>query len=177
MDSPALIDSLNHFPDLLRATIADRPVGELRRRPESGGWSLLEILGHLADEEEFDFRVRLELTLLHPEHDWPAPVAPEQWVVERRYNDADAARVLLRFGTLRTGNVRWLRALKNPDWSVAHKHPKFGDIRAGDLLAAWAAHDLLHLRQIARRLYDDLAERGAPFSTRYAGAWPTVERV
>jgi hypothetical protein len=35
-----------------------------------------------------------------------------------------------------------------------------GPIRAGDLLAAWAAHDAAHLRQIASRLID-LAKRDA----------------
>ncbi|NUP91044.1 MAG: DinB family protein, partial [Candidatus Sumerlaeia bacterium] len=50
-----------------------------------------------------------------------------------------------------------------------HRHPKAGPLRAGDLLAAWAAHDALHLRQIAKRLLD-LARRDAGgFKTDYAG--------
>ena len=40
-----------------------------------------------------------------------------------------------------------------------------------DLLTSWAAHDALHLRQIAKRLFQ-LAERdGGEYNSRYAGEW------
>ena len=56
------------------------------------------------------------------------------------------------------------------DWAVAKTHPK-GDLSAGDLLASWAAHDLLHLRQIAKRLHGMLDTLGDPFTVGYAGTW------
>lgn len=170
MNSPLLISSLEHFPVALRALVAPWPMDTLRRRPEPGGWSALEILGHLADEEELDFRVRLECTLAGND-EWP-PIAPEQWVTERRCNDADPAGVLSRFEARRTENVAWLKALGAADWSAEHRHPKFGSMRAGELLAAWAAHDLLHLRQLTRRLYDEIGTASAPYGTGYAGNWP-----
>ena len=64
-----------------------------------------------------------------------------------------------------------LHALKDPDWSRFKEHPRFGPMIAGDLLAAWCAHDALHLRQLARRLHQ-LAQRDAAGGTiRYAGDW------
>lgn len=58
-----------------------------------------------------------------------------------------------------------------PDWSAAYAHPQWGPIRAGDLLAAWAAHDALHLRQIAKRLYQLTAAAAGDHPTIYAGEW------
>ena len=83
--------------------------------------------------------------------------------------------MLDEFARERAANIAWLRSVENApapaDWSVAHHHPKFGPIAAGDLLAAWAAHDALHLRQIAKRLFELSLRDGAPFTTRYAGDW------
>ena len=49
--------------------------------------------------------------------------------------------------------------------------PQFGPIPAGDLLNAWAAHDLLHIRQITKRLFELNALEAKPFENRYAGNW------
>lgn len=173
MNSSLLVSSLEHFPVALRALVAPWPREALRRRPDVGGWSALEILGHLADEEELDFRVRLELTLAGND-EWP-PIAPEQWATERKYNGADPGATLARFEEKRRENVSWLRGLEAPDWSAEHRHPKFGSMRAGELLAAWAAHDLLHLRQITRRLFEEVGTESAPYGTGYAGNWPTAK--
>jgi hypothetical protein len=50
-------------------------------------------------------------------------------------------------------------------------HPKVGATAAGDVMASWAAHDALHLRQIAKRLWELAGRDGAPFRTGYAGEW------
>ena len=43
---------------------------------------------------------------------------------------------------------------------------------AGDLLAAWVAHDLLHIRQIARIQYEHARALAAPYKMDYAGKPP-----
>ena len=63
------------------------------------------------------------------------------------------------------------RSPNSPDGSKAEVHPRLGPMRAGDLLAAWAAHDLLHARPLARILHSFVVEDGAPFGTGYAGKW------
>ena len=42
---------------------------------------------------------------------------------------------------------------------------------AGDLLASWLAHDLLHVRQLARLHWQYLTAAAKPFQTDYAGPW------
>ena len=44
---------------VVRALVAPLSLGDARWRPEEGGWSVLEIVNHLADEETQDFRQRL----------------------------------------------------------------------------------------------------------------------
>ena len=170
MNALRLIHSLDRFGRLLPDVVRDLDADDARWKPASGAWSILEIVSHLADEEEFDFRVRIETTLTDPNREWP-PIDPEGWAVERCYNAGDLETAVERFVTLRRQSVAWLRALPDPDWSQEHDHPRFGPFPAADLLAAWTAHDYLHLRQISKRMYEIVQRDAAGSSTEYAGEW------
>jgi hypothetical protein len=137
-------------------------------RPEPGKWSLLEILCHLGDEERHDFRMRVRSTLEDPKRPWP-PIDPEALVTERKYAERDLAASLADFRRERADSLTWLRGLSPVSWEEAHEHPRMGTLRTGDLLAAWAAHDLLHLRQMTNTRLAYLKHAVQPFSTRYAG--------
>ncbi len=139
----------------------------IRRRPADDGWSLLEILNHLADEEVEDFRTRLLSTLEDPAEPWPG-IDPPAWVVDRAYRDRDPAESLKRFREARAESLAILDGLREPAWANTYEHPLLGSITAADLLASWIAHDQLHLRQIARRFHEAAAEHGG---TDYAGPW------
>ena len=152
MESLHLIDSLERFADLLPVVVAGIPPADFRWQPDRGVWSVLEIVCHLADEEVEDFRTRLELTLRDPSLEWP-PIDPEATAAERR------------------SSVTWLRSLGAVDWSKKRSHPRLGDLRAGDLLASWAAHDLLHLRQLAKRRFQLIQRDAGDYGTGYAGEW------
>jgi hypothetical protein len=170
MDSARLITRLEGAPAALVSLLAGMPAADARWKPSPADWSILEILCHLGDEEVEDFRMRLHLTLERPGEAWP-PIDPEGAARERQYNEQDFGAALARFGRERAASMQWLRTLGEVDWNMAHQHPKFGPIRAGELLVSWAAHDALHLRQIAKRLHQ-LAERdGGGFSAAYAGGW------
>ncbi len=170
MNLEAVIRRMESFPAAVRASVAELSGDEARYKPASGAWSILEIVCHLVDEERDDFRVRLESTLRAPQEPW-APIDPEGWAKERRYLERDLEAMLTAFEVERRASIAWLRGVKDPDWTATHIHPTAGPIRAGDLMAAWAAHDALHLRQIAKRLFE-LASQDAPgFSSHYAGEW------
>jgi hypothetical protein len=130
----------------------------------------VEIVRHLLDEEIEDFRQRIRLTVESPAADWPAN-DPEGWAVERRYNEAPLMETAAKFTAERAASVRWLRERVSTDWSLAHSHSQYGSFHAGDLLASWAAHDALHLRQIAMRLYQLTQRDAGKFSIDYAGQW------
>jgi hypothetical protein len=142
---------------------------QARWKPIPTSWSVLEVICHLADEEEFDFPVRLKLILEGSEKPWPA-IDPLGWVEEHEYIKADLFETLNRFMNLRNSSLEWLNNLEAPDWAKVYQAP-FGEMVAGDIFAAWTAHDLLHLRQLVELQYAYLVKRASPFKVDYAGEW------
>ena len=140
-----------------------------RWKPDPASWSILEVVNHLYDEEVEDFRAPLGVVLEHPEQDFP-PIDPEGWVAARAYNGRELAESLMGFLTERAVSLRWLRSRTAPNWDAA-KGPPPSAIRAGDLLGAWAMHDLLHLRQLVELHRAWLLQSVEPFETGYAGGW------
>jgi hypothetical protein len=165
-----IVERLERFPRALEAAVAIVTPDDARWKPAPVHWSILEICCHLLDEEREDFRVRLESTLRDPDAAWP-PLALDQVAEKRGYNQRDLIATVQDFADERRKSVAWLGSLSNPDWSKARIHPKIGPIHAGALLASWAAHDALHMRQIAKRLHGLAGRDGGPYSTRYAGEW------
>jgi hypothetical protein len=167
-----------HAPDIIRRLAVDARLladlfegvtpEEARWKPSPVKWSVLEVLNHLCDEERDDFRTRLRLTLEDAAIEWP-PIDPEGWAATRGYNDRDLAHSLADFARERAASVEWLEGLGEVDWDASHRHPAGWTMTAGDLLAAWAAHDLLHFRQIANGRIGFLRQAAAPYSTKYAG--------
>lgn len=170
MNIDGLIESLERFGDILPATLVRLSRQDAAWKPESSQWSVLEIVCHLADEEVEDFRLRVKMTLENPAESWPE-IDPVAAAVERKYNEQDLQEVRKRFFKERKASVAWLRSLTNPDWSQAYQYPNHGPVPAGEVMVSWAAHDQLHLRQIAKRFYEMNLRDGAPYPAVYAGDW------
>jgi hypothetical protein len=140
---------------------------QARWKPAPEKWSVLELTNHLYEEEFLDFRVRVEFTLLHPGREWP-PWDPVGAVTDRAYNSRDFTESKQDFFDERRKSVDWLKGLESPGWDRVYSHPKIGELRAGDLLAAWLAHDYLHLRQLSDLLLEYTKSQAQPYDTRYA---------
>ena len=56
MNDLKLIESLERFAQMLPAVVHGVAPDNARWKPPDGAWSILEIVCHLADEEELDFR-------------------------------------------------------------------------------------------------------------------------
>lgn len=169
-NAQGIVDRLSRGAEAIRALVAGVADEEARFRRPSGGWSILEVVFHLKVEETEDFRPRLRLTLEDPAAEWPK-LDPEARVAEGRCDERSLAAELEEFLAERARSLAWLRGLAAPDWSRVHRHPR-GPIAAGDLLASWAAHDLLHVHQIARLRYEHLRALAAPHTLDYAGTAP-----
>lgn len=150
----------------LAETVSDE---QARWKPAPDSWSILEVVNHLYDEERLDFRARLDIILHHPDQPL-APIDPPGWVIERRYNERDLPASLKNFLDERTASLAWLRGLAEPDWQAAYQ-ASFGPITAGDMFAAWVAHDILHLRQLVELHYAYTIRSVQPYGVRYAGEW------
>ncbi len=154
----------------IAALVRAIPPEHARWRPTPADWSVLEVINHLADEEREDFRLRLDAALHRPGIAVP-PNDSADWPAARAYNERDPAESLARFLDERRRSLTWLRALTAPDWSQAIPRNSGGVLRGGDLLAAWAVHDVLHLRQLVELQYHVLGAQAQPFSVGFAGEW------
>lgn len=141
---------------------------QARWKPAQDEWSILEVINHLYDEEIEDFRIRLQLTLRDPEATWP-PNDPIAKVTERAYNSRQLVPSLQNFLDERKVSLGWLHTLDEPEWDHEHRIVDVGSLRAGDLLASWVAHDLLHLRQLVELHFYYQRQFAEPYSLEYAG--------
>lgn len=131
---------------------------------------MLEVAAHLLDEESEDFPARLKLLIESPGSPWPS-IDPQGWVEDRSYATRDLEETVRDFVTQRARSVAWLRSLEEVDWERTYEHPQLGVLRAGDLLAAWSAHDALHIRQLAGLEWAWCSRLAGHYSPAYAGDW------
>lgn len=169
MDAEFLLREFTENPKRIKALAGGLSKAEARFKPNPKAWSVLEVVNHLYDEERFDFRVRLGIILHHPELDWP-PIAPVAWVTQRKYNSRDLQTSLADYLRERGGSLRWLNSLGKINWNTRYSRDG-RTMRAGDMFAAWVAHDGLHIRQL-NELHRALIESAAkPYKLFYAGEW------
>jgi hypothetical protein len=143
---------------------------QARWKPAAESWSMLEVINHLYDEEREDFRVRLDYILHRGDEPWP-PIDPRGWVVAREYQKRDFRESLNNFLAEREKSLAWLQSLGAPNLEISTKAPWGGEIKAGDMLAAWVAHDLLHTRQFVELHWAYTNLKVQPYQVSYAGDW------
>jgi hypothetical protein len=163
------ITQLKHQDIAIRSLAADISLKQARWKPAAENWSILEVLNHLLDEEISDFRRHTEHILFTPDQPWPE-IDPQGWVTERAYNQRDLAETLENFKKEREKSVIWLGELTNPNLDSMVTFP-WGTLSAGDMLASWLAHDLLHIRQLVELRYQLTSLGSQPYDVEYAGKW------
>lgn len=142
---------------------------EIKWRPYSAHWCLLEIICHLEDTEHEDFKVRIQSVLENPTTPFIS-IEPTLWVKERSYITQNFTAQLDRFLKKRKESIEWLDSLVQPSWENTYHHETFGPLSAKKLLVNWLAHDHLHIRQITRIKYLYLKTHAGE-DLDYAGKW------
>jgi hypothetical protein len=169
MDTDYLRRQLALNRDRIAALAQGVPEDQVRWRPDPESWSVLEVLSHMADEEEFDFPVRLKMILEESDKPWPE-IDPHGWVIERKYNEGDLFETLKRYMRLRNEALLWMDSLEVPGWDLSYEAP-FGEVTAGDMFVSWVSHDLLHMRQLVELHHSYLVDQAKPYRFDYAGDW------
>jgi hypothetical protein len=141
-----------------------------RTRPAAAEWSPLEIVCHLRDEEAEDFGERVRVVLEGGTR--VAPIDPERWAVERRYRDAGAKQAMAALLEGRRATLAMLAAAGPERLLGVVEIAGAGRLSGLDLVAAWVAHDRLHLAQLTATLARLWADRWAPLRSHYAGPIP-----
>jgi hypothetical protein len=170
MNLPEVINQLEAGATTIAALTRGVTPEQASWKPSPDAWSIVEVINHLYDEEREDFRQRVYLPLLEPGQPIPS-IDPEGWVVERDYNSRDLSESLANFLDERRSSIQWLRELGDERWDTHLNHPHFNDLRAVDILYSWAAHDLLHIRQLNELHYAYLRTQAGSYIIGYAGDW------
>ena len=132
----------------LRRFLETVPPGIVGRAEAPGKWSIREVIQHLADSDLVGgFRLRMVLA-----HDRPALTGYDQdlWAIRLGYRDADVHEALEQFAALRAANVRLWERLTPSDLGRVGMHGERGEESLEHMRRLYAAHDLLHLRQLER---------------------------
>ena len=161
---------LARLPGLLDGMLAGLDDETARRRPAPDEWSPVEIVCHLRDEERLDFGARLRAVVAGgPPF---TKIDPPAWAVERRYREQRLDAELATVRALRQESLAWLADLDAATLHRALPLGRMGPMSGLELLAAWVAHDGLHVQQLAATLTRLWADRWAPLRVEYAGDLP-----
>ena len=161
---------LGRLPAVLEALLAGLDEAGARTRPATGEWSPVEILCHLRDEETEDFGARLRV-IVDGAGEF-APIDPERWAEERRYREASLPDVLEALRARRQASLDLLASVAPDTLTGSRPHRRLGRLSGLDILAAWVAHDRIHLAQLAGTLARIWALRWTPLHAEYAGPIP-----
>jgi hypothetical protein len=137
-------------PELLAQLIEGKHETDLQERPETGKWSVAELLAHLADSEicaSWRYRQMIE-------HNG-GPLSPydqELWNMLGSNASRNAVDSLQLFRLLREGNVRVFEKLTDEEWGSYGIHAERGEMSVRDLMQQIAGHDLNHVEQIRKIL-------------------------
>lgn len=149
---------LARTPAVLDLLLRDLPPAWVSSNEGPDTWSPFDVVGHLIHGERTNWMPRAEHLLAHGE---TTPFPPFDRFAQLETSQGKTLPELLdTFGAVRADSLRRLDALAltGSDLERPGRHPQFGRVTLGQLLATWVTHDLDHLVQIARcmgRQYTD----------------------
>lgn len=154
---------LERTPRTLETLLGDLPSSWLGEPDAAGGWTAREVVGHLITGELDNWIPRAETLLEHGTG--RAFAAFDRFAHVERDADSGLPELLERFTALRAANLARLRELVRSDADLERvgRHPEFGEVRLGQLLSAWAVHDLDHVQQVFASLAGSRDEAVGPW--------------
>ena len=121
---------------------------EVDRPYAPGKWDARHIVAHLADNElAAGFRLRQAVAHVHPQ-----PYNQAVWAT--RYARIDPALALGTFQALWAWNLALYAGFSLEDWLTEIDHPERGPLSVDLMVRMLAGHDINHLRQLGRFIFD-----------------------
>ncbi|MEJ9151265.1 YfiT family bacillithiol transferase [Bacillus smithii] len=144
------IHVLQQLPDLLQNAVKDLSMGQLTTPYREGGWTLLQVVHHLADSHMNGY-IRFKLALTE---DQPTikPFNEKKWA---ELPDSLQMNPAISISLLEAVHSRWvylLRSLDEKDFSRGFTHPENGKMDLNQVLALYAWHSKHHLAHITSLL-------------------------
>jgi GNAT superfamily N-acetyltransferase len=155
---------LEKTPRALDALLRDLSDEWTRTNEGTDTWSAYDIVGHLVHGERTDWIPRAQMILEFGETRTFERF--DRLAQEHESQGKSLAQLLDEFALVRSKSLDDLRALnlQPGDLDRRGRHPVFGAVTLGQLLATWAAHDLTHLHQISRVMAHQYREAVGPWS-------------
>lgn len=141
------LQQLSETPDLLRALLAGLSDEQALAKPVAGESSIAEVLELLAHIESHGFRLLLDSMIAEDGPSLPA-YDPQALALAGQYSGDDPEEALAHWEEQREDNLAWLDSLPAGAASRSGVHPRLGRISVGQLINAWACHDLGRLGQV-----------------------------
>jgi hypothetical protein len=141
------LDAAEKSPKEIAAAVSGLAPAVLRYKPAPDKWSILEILGHLADIEiVYAYRLR---QMLADDKPVIAPMDQNAWAKNLGYMDTPAAELVALYGLNRHHNLRLLRRLRPEDLGRSAFHPESKRaVTVATLIEMMSGHGPNHLQQI-----------------------------
>jgi hypothetical protein len=155
---------LSRTPATLNALLRDLPESWTHSSEGPNTWTAFDIVGHLIHAEHTDWIPRATMILKHGESQTFKPFNREGQ--NEKSQGKSLPQLLDEFAAVRAESLSQLRAmnLQPLDLDRRGRHPNFGPVTLGQLLATWAAHDLTHLHQLSRLMAYQYREAVGPWS-------------
>ena len=122
-----------------------------RYQPDSGEWSITEIVCHLRDVDREVHLTRLESLLCQEEPFMPGVVS-DDWAIERQYQAQDGRQALQELESARAELLALLPPAEDPAWERRGRHTFFGPTSFWELVCLILEHDELHIEQVKDNL-------------------------
>ena len=143
------LDAAEKSPKEVATAVSGLTDRVLRYKPAPEKWSILEVLGHLADIEiVYGYRLRQMLADKDPAI---APMDQDAWAKNLGYLESSPAEMIALYGLNRHANLKLLRRLKADDLKKSAFHPEIKtQLTVATLVERMAEHGTSHLGQIER---------------------------
>jgi hypothetical protein len=154
---------LERTPPTLNAWLAGLPDAWGRATEGDGTWSPYDVIGHLIHGERTDWIPRAQIILAQGENRRFTPF--DRFAQFRESQGKSLATLLDEFAQLRGANLATLTGwhLTDVELALPGEHPELGAVSLRQLLAAWVAHDLGHVSQMARVMAKQYREAIGPW--------------
>ena len=169
MEFNSLYQELVNSTEMIRALLGGITQKETQVKLSDESWSILEVVCHLYDEEQEDFREHLDFILNRQNEEWHV-IDPQGWIKARKYNEKNFDEMANNFFMERRKSLDWLITLNGANWETTYVS-QYGSISAGEVFASWVTHDNLHVRQLVELRRIRIEKITQPYSIGYAGDW------
>jgi hypothetical protein len=141
---------LQRTPWTIRTMLSGLPPAWILANEGPDTWSPYDIVGHLIHGERTDWIPRAEIILAQGSNRRFIPF--DRFAQFRDSQGKSLEDLIEEFARLRSENLKKLGDLRLTESELAleGEHPELGAVTLRQLLAAWVAHDLGHIAQIAR---------------------------